>query len=60
MTPDQLLSHFQMPTKTALAAHLNKPVSTVNDWFQRGVVPRAVQYELEIITGGQLKAERKQ
>jgi hypothetical protein len=60
MTPDQLKNHFKAPTQTALAAILGKPVSTVAEWFQRGVVPRAVQLEVEIRTEGQLKAEDPQ
>ena len=60
MTPDQVLTHFQVDTKTALAKALDKPVSTVNDWFQRGRVPKSVQFELQIRTGGQLKAEVRQ
>lgn len=60
MTPEQVKEHFDAPTQTALAATLGKPISTVADWFQQGRVPRAVQFELEIMTGGKLKAERPQ
>jgi hypothetical protein len=60
MTPEQVKNHFQAPTQSALAVHLGKPVSTVAEWFQRGVVPRAVQLELQIMTGGVLKAEDRQ
>lgn len=59
MSPEQIKSHFKAPTQTALAAILGKPVSTVSEWFQKGTVPRAVQFELEIKTGGELKAERQ-
>lgn len=58
MTPEQLKDHFQAPTQTALAGLLGKPVSTVAEWFQRGRVPRAVQWEVEAMTKGKLKAER--
>lgn len=60
MTPEQVLSHFGVTRQTELARVLGKPVSTVADWFQRGAVPRAVQYELQIRTGGKLKAETSQ
>ena len=59
MSPEQVKSHFKAPTQTALAAILGKPVSTVAEWFQKGSVPRAVQFELEIKTDGQLKADRQ-
>jgi DNA-binding transcriptional regulator YiaG len=58
MTPDQLKAHFNVQTQTALAAILEKPVSTVAEWFQRGTVPRHVQLELQIRTGGKLKADQ--
>ena len=57
MTPNQVLTHFKVPTKSALARKLGKPVSTVHDWFQTGRVPRAVQYELQIRTQGALQAK---
>ena len=60
MTPDQVLAHFQVTTQTALAERLGKPISTVADWFQKGTVPLVVQYELQIKTDGQLKAEMRQ
>jgi hypothetical protein len=60
MTPDQLKDHFNVQTQTALAAVLDKPISTVAEWFQRGRVPRAVQLELQIRTGGKLKADQPQ
>ena len=60
MTPDQLKVHFNVQTQTALAAALDKPISTVAEWFQRGRVPRAVQLELQIRTGGKLKADHPQ
>lgn len=57
MTPDQLLTFFEVRTQTALAHRLGKPKSTVADWFQRGIVPRTVQLELQIQTGGRLMAK---
>jgi hypothetical protein len=58
MTPDQVKQHFKVQTQTALAERLQKPVSTVAEWFQKGRIPRAVQFELELDTRGKLKAER--
>ena len=60
MTPDQIKDYFKAPTQTALAGILDRPISTVAEWFQRGVVPRAVQLELQIRTGGALQAGDRQ
>jgi hypothetical protein len=59
MTPQELKSHFGVETQTALAERLGKPVSTVAEWFQVGRVPRVVQLEIELDTGGALKADRR-
>lgn len=60
MTPEQVKEHFQAPSQTALAATLGRPISTVAEWFQRGRVPREVQLELQIQTGGKLVAEPRE
>lgn len=60
MTPEQVQAHYQAKTRSELARKLRRPVSTVCEWFQRGVVPRAVQLDLQIETDGKLKAERRQ
>jgi hypothetical protein len=60
MTPDQLKQHFDAQTQTALAEKLGRPISTVSEWFQKGRLPRAVQLEIELKTGGALKAEPRQ
>lgn len=60
MTPKQVQVHFKAANPSDLARKLDKPISTVWDWFQRGVVPKAVQYELQIETEGALKAAVKQ
>jgi hypothetical protein len=60
MTPDQVKLHFNARTQKDLAAKLGRPVSTVAEWFQRGRVPRAVQFQLQIDTCGALRAEREQ
>lgn len=59
MTPQQVQAYFDAPTQKALADVLDRPISTVAEWFQRGVVPRAVQLELQIRTNGRLKAEAR-
>lgn len=60
MTPDQVKQHYNAPTQTALAEALKKPVSTVAEWFQKGRVPKAEQFRLELDTGGALRADRDQ
>lgn len=48
MTPQQLKQHFGVETQTALAGALDKPISTVAEWFQKNRVPRAVLLELQL------------
>jgi len=60
MKPDQLLTYFQVTTQSDLARLLGRPNSTVAEWFQRGTVPREVQLELQIQTGGKLMAKPRQ
>lgn len=56
MTPQQVQRFFKVQTQAALARVLRRPASTVAEWFQRGCVPKAAQFELQIITGGRLRA----
>lgn len=56
MSPKQVLEYFKAKNVSDLAVKLHKPASTVHEWFQRDRVPRAVQYELQIATGGKLRA----
>ena len=60
MKPDDIQAHYKAKSRSDLARKLGKPISTVHDWFQRGVVPRAVQLEQQIATRGKLKAEGRQ
>lgn len=54
MTYDEALSRFG--TQTALADALGITQSTVSAW--RRTVPARYQYQLEVITAGELRAER--
>lgn len=52
MTYDDVIGHFR--TQTRLAAALGITQATVSSWGR--VVPDRYQYQIEVITGGKLKA----
>lgn len=53
MTYSELLQHYG--TQVSIAKALGITQSTVSCW--RGVVPAKYQYQVEVITGGLLKAD---
>ena len=53
MLYDQVIQHFGTQVKLAAALGITQP--TVSQW--RGTVPARYQYQLEVITGGTLKAD---
>jgi hypothetical protein len=50
----QLLKHFG-GSLTETAAALQRPTSTVFFWKAHGI-PRGVQFEIQVLTGGKLRA----
>ena len=60
MTYDQAEKHFG--SQGALARAFDPPLrqSTVSDWKQNGGIPRGRQFELQVITGGMLKADENE
>jgi hypothetical protein len=54
MTYDEALEHFG-GTQEKLAAALGITQPTVSVW--KGVLPDAYQYQIEVITGGKLRAD---
>jgi len=52
MKKQDVLSHFGGVTKTANALGINK--ATVSCWGE--VIPKGRAYQIEVLTGGQLKA----
>lgn len=57
MTYNQLIKYFK--TQVAIAAALGTTQPTVANWKARNRVPPLRQLQLEGITGGTLKADKK-
>jgi hypothetical protein len=56
MTYDELVKYYDGLTPAAAA--LRRPISTVFTWKASGI-PRAVQFEIQVLTGGGLRASNK-
>jgi DNA-binding transcriptional regulator YdaS (Cro superfamily) len=56
MTPKDVVEHFG-GTQVKAAAALGISQASVSEWFQIGYVPLGRQYELQVLTGGRLRAD---
>lgn len=57
MTPQEVLSHFGTQAEIARVLGCKQP--SVAEWFLPGAkVPEGRQYQLELATGGTLKADK--
>ena len=56
MRKADVLNHFGGVTKTAIALGINK--ATVSCWSES--IPKGRAYQIEVLTGGKLKAEPSQ
>lgn len=56
MTPDDLIQHFGGLTAAARALGVKPP--SVSGWKSAGRIPSVRQYQIEVLTGGSLRAER--
>lgn len=56
MTPTEVVAHFG--SVRAVTEALGITQQAYSRWLQQGRVPRGRQYELQILTGGRLQAER--
>lgn len=56
MTPQQVLDHYG--SQAEIARVLGCRQSSVFEWFDKGEVPDGRQYQIEIATGGVLKADK--
>ena len=56
MTPKQALDHFG--TQQRIARALGMAQSSVAEWFAAGRIPEGRQYQIELATGGALRADR--
>lgn len=57
MTPQDLLDHFK--TKAAIARFFDVKPPSVQDWFDKGVVPYGRQCEAQLRTCGVLHISKK-
>lgn len=57
MTYNQVIRHYK--TQTAVAAALKTTQPTVANWKARNRIPPLRQLQLEALTGGVLKADKK-
>ena len=54
MTFNELIEYYK--TQTAAAAALDMSQSSVSEWQEKGIpIPR--QYQIQVLTGGKLKAD---
>lgn len=56
MTPQDVLAHFG--TQAAIARAIGCQQPSIAEWFEKGAVPEGRQYQLELATGGVLKADK--
>lgn len=56
MKPEQAIEHFG--SKAQLALVLGASLPTIYDWVNAGEIPEARQYQIELATGGALKADK--
>lgn len=56
MTPQDLLAHFKTQAEIARVLGCKQP--SVCEWFDNGTIPEGRQYQIEIATGGALKADK--
>jgi hypothetical protein len=56
MTPNDLITLFK--TQTEIAKALGCAQSSVAEWFETGRVPEGRQYQIELLTGGALRASK--
>jgi hypothetical protein len=55
MSPSEALAHFR--SKAEIARVLGIRASSVVEWFDANVIPEGRQYQLEIASGGLLRAD---
>ena len=56
MTPREVVD-FYGGTQVKTAAALGLTQAAISEWFRLGYVPLGRQYEIQILTGGRLRAD---
>ena len=54
MTPDEVINHYS--NKRGVTEALGVSRQVVDQWIRRGLVPMGRQFEIQILTGGGLRA----
>lgn len=57
MTYEEAIQHYQ--TQSALAKALGIKGPSVAEWKANGTIPLTRQYQIEVLSGGKLKADRR-
>ena len=55
MTPKELITHFK--TQARAAEKIGRSQPTIARWFKDGIIPQAMQCEIQLRTRGRLKAD---
>jgi hypothetical protein len=55
MNMQDLISHFG--SQTAAAKAIGTSIQVVSSWKTKGRIPLGRQYEIQVLTGGQLRAD---
>lgn len=58
MTPEEAVKHFGSQTNLAKALKDCTP-QAVSQWVAKGKIPSGRQFEIQIVTNGELKADAK-
>lgn len=56
MRVDDLLSHFKTQSAAARALGIKQP--SIAGWVAKGEIPLPRQFQIEVVTGGALRADR--
>lgn len=56
MTPQELIDYFGSQSAAAAALGITQP--SVWDWLQAGEIPESRQYQIQLATDGNLKADK--
>jgi len=57
MTTQDLINHFGTQAKAAAALGIKQP--SIAGWVANGKIPEGRQYQIQILTGGVLKADQQ-
>lgn len=59
MTLDQVFVYFGAPSQEALAKQIGVSQGAISQWKKAGEIPVFRQIQIEMLTSGELKADRR-